>query len=640
MDDNDVVLTDSQRRLAESDARFIRVLAGPGTGKTFGLKHRVRRLLELGVDPKRVLAVTFTRAAAASLRNDLNSEGFDAIEARTLHSLCFSVLQRQQTLQTTGRHPRPLLDFERNPLLADIPNSIAGKKYGKKAKEDAIRAFEAAWAQLQSDEPGWPKVEHEREFQGHLIDWLLFHKAMLIGEVVPTMLEYLRNNPENKPRYDHIIVDEFQDLNKAEQSLIDYLSEGGNQVVLGDDNQSIYSFKYAHPEGIIEYPRYHPETQDILTNMCRRCPPTVVDMANALVQNQSKGEAGRNLICSDPERAEDIAIVRWRNEREEARGVAHFLREYLKKNREIGLGDVLVLAPRRQFAYRIREELAQNSLPSKSYYDEELDAVSAQRSLTLLRLLVDPKDRVAIRWLIGTPTPLPATYRVIREYCEENNAELKDVLDSIEQREIKFPRDRAILSRWRDAKLDLSRHENLTGYNLIESLMPEKEESVASLRSLALEYVQEDSDPEAILGSLLNALRGPEVPRESESIRIMSAHKSKGLTAEVVVVVGLIEGIFPFTRPEESPVEAKRKIAEGRRLLYVAMTRTRRALLLSSASSMSLGLAKQMGVPRISGFRGYTRLTASSFLKEMASVAPRPVSPEQLWQQFGFPTPD
>lgn len=215
MDDNDVVLTDAQRRLAESDARFIRVLAGPGTGKTFGLKHRVRRLLKIGVDPRRVLAVTFTRAAAASLRNDLNSEGFDAIEARTLHSLCFSVLQRQQTLQATGRHPRPLLDFERNPLLADIPNNIAGEKYGKKKKEDSIRAFEAAWAQLQSDEPGWPKDEHEREFQRHLIDWLLFHKAMLIGEVVPTMLEYLRNNPEDKPRYDHIIVDEFQDLNKG-----------------------------------------------------------------------------------------------------------------------------------------------------------------------------------------------------------------------------------------------------------------------------------------------------------------------------------------------------------------------------------------------------------------------------------------
>ncbi len=97
-----------QWQIAHAPDHQIRVLAGPGTGKTFGLQHRVARLLEDGVNPKDVLAVTFTRAAASALRSDLAAIGVEAanlIEARTLHSLCFRALQQQQTMQLTGRPP-------------------------------------------------------------------------------------------------------------------------------------------------------------------------------------------------------------------------------------------------------------------------------------------------------------------------------------------------------------------------------------------------------------------------------------------------------------------------------------------------------------------------------------------------------
>ena len=306
---------DAQEQMAASPAQHIRVLAGPGTGKTYGLQRRVVRLLTNGVDTKDILAVTFTRAAATSLKNDLGGVGIEAaklIDATTLHSLAFGHLMQQQTMDVTGRVPRPILDFERAPLLADLPNSLDGENYsGSRRKETAIRAFESAWAQLQHEEPGWPPLHHQQLFHTALLDWLRFHHAMLIGEVIPTMLSYLRNNPDAGPRYPHVLVDEYQDLNRAEQELVNELSRDGSQLAIGDDDQSIYRFKFAHPEGIVDYAARFPGTLELETEVCRRCPPLIVDMANSLMAHQTNRLTNRMLTCFDPAKPQDVGIVRW-----------------------------------------------------------------------------------------------------------------------------------------------------------------------------------------------------------------------------------------------------------------------------------------------------------------------------------------
>lgn len=636
-----ISLSGPQGQIAESDASFIRVLAGPGTGKTFGLKYRVRRLVEGGVAPRRVLAVTFTRAAAHSLRQDLEDEGFPTIAARTLHSLCFGHLQLHKTLQVTGRHPRPLLDFERAPLRADLPGEVAGHSYkGKKRKEDAIEAFESAWAQLQSDDPGWPKTQHEREFHASLIAWLKFHKAMLIGEVIPTMLDYLRNNPRDKPQYDHVLVDEYQDLNRAEQELIEELSRGGSQLVIGDDDQSIYAFKFAHPEGIVEYPQRHAGTDDIRLDDCRRCPPTVVKMANRLMSHQVGRDPSRALICAEPEKPEEVAVVRWPDERAEAEGVARFIHEYLQGHPEVKAGSVIVLAPRRQIAYLVRNALVARDLPSKSYFhEEELDEIGAQRAITLLRLLVNPDDRVSLRWWIGAETPsfLPGAYRHLRRHCEESGEQPRQALEAISQGRLALPHGARLAAAWVTAKERLAGLEGLTGFELVDKLMPEGDGEVEALRALALEGVQEDSTPGDLLDSLLNGLRGPEVPHESDSIRVMSPHKSKGLTADVIVAVGLINGLLPNTSAKTFR-EMQTQLDEGRRLFYVAITRTRRALLLSSPRRMSVALGKKMGVRDAPAGYGSFETAPSQFLSEMRPDVPETLTPDQLWAYLETPS--
>jgi superfamily I DNA/RNA helicase len=294
--------------IARTDDSPLRIMAGPGTGKSFTMNRRVARVLEEeDVDPERILAVTFTRTAARDLKDELHQlgiEGCENIHAGTLHSFCFRLLGKNHVLEYLNRHPQPLLTvgrsvlkFQAAPLLKDL--QWLGDFGGLREMTERIRAYVAAWARLQRDEPGWVEDEVDRNFERELVDWLRFHKGMLIGELVPYALRYLRDNPQAEERgyYEYVIVDEYQDLNKAEQVLIDLISEDSNRSIVGDVDQSIYSFRFAHPEGIVEYAETHEGTTDANLEECRRCPSSVVQVADSLIkQNHPDLDGARLLI--------------------------------------------------------------------------------------------------------------------------------------------------------------------------------------------------------------------------------------------------------------------------------------------------------------------------------------------------------
>ncbi|MBN2503202.1 MAG: UvrD-helicase domain-containing protein [Anaerolineales bacterium] len=208
--------------IAACDDPILRVVAGPGTGKTYALMRRVARLLENGIDPRRVLLVTFTRMAAKDLQREIEAldvGNANQIKKGTLHSFCFSILNDANVLELTGRTPRMLLDFEKRFLLEDLGLGDFGNFHDRRRM---LLAFEAAWATEQYQIPGWPNSEIEQEFQNHLLSWLRFHDAMLVGELIPLTLDFLQNNPANPylSSFDHVLIDEYQDLNRAEQSLL------------------------------------------------------------------------------------------------------------------------------------------------------------------------------------------------------------------------------------------------------------------------------------------------------------------------------------------------------------------------------------------------------------------------------------
>lgn len=628
-----------QRQIANAGNRHIRVLAGPGTGKTVGLQHRVARLLQDGVPSADILAVTFTRAAASSLRNDLLDLGIDEvqhIEARTLHSLAFGTLQRRQTMQLTGRTPRPLLDFELDPLLADLPQQFAGEHYGKRDKRRAIRAFESAWAQLQHQEPGWPDTEHEREFHNHLRRWLDFHRAMLLGEVVPTLLDVLRTDPAIGPRYRHVLVDEYQDLNRAEQDLVSELGSSGSHLVIGDSDQSIYSFKFAHPAGILNYSQRFQDVLSLEMTECHRCPPLVVDMANALLTHQTVRQTRHSLLCANYQRPQDIDVVRWPSIEAEARGVARYVDAYLRNHTDVKPGRVLILSPRRHLGYLVRDELQSLGRASRSYFQEqELDDISARRAFTLLRLLVDPTDRVAIRWWLGHGSVdwLSGSYRRICNYCEEHGLSPDEVLTKLSAGELSIPYSNRLLARWNELTERLQDIDGLFGHHLVNALLPADNEACRLLREAALSIVADDMPPSALFDALSEAIRGTEVPRESDEIRVMSLHKSKGLTADLVVVVGLIEGLLPHINVSDTIFTAEQQTDEQRRLFYVAITRTTRALLLSSGRNILFETAQQMNMPNVPRGRRFESVV-SRFINEVP--APRTLTYQQLADKYGF----
>lgn len=205
----------SAYRIATSVHQRIRVLAGPGAGKSFAMKRRVARLLEVErVASERLLAVTFTRVAAEDLHRELaslNVPGAAALNGRTLHSLAMAILMRRHVLPLLGRVPRPLNQFEMEPLLADL-SAAHGNKHQRR---NLIKAYGAAWARLQTQQPGFARTPAEQAFADDLVEWLTLHEAMLIDEIIPHLYQYLHTNPGAPERreFSHVLIDEYQDLN-------------------------------------------------------------------------------------------------------------------------------------------------------------------------------------------------------------------------------------------------------------------------------------------------------------------------------------------------------------------------------------------------------------------------------------------
>ena len=248
------------------------------------MKRRIARLLEHRVEPSSILPVTFTRVAATDLHRELvgiGVPGCDELRAFTLLSLALKILMRNSVLKAIGRVPRTLNEFELEPFVSDLARDHGGKT---KTRE-LIGAYEAAWARLQHEDPGYAPTAEDQSFAQDLVSWMVFHEAMLIGEVVPFLHGYLISNPAATERteFTHILVDEYQDLNRAEQELITLLSDTADVCIVGDDDQSIYSFKHAHPEGIRDWLTVNAGAEDLGLDDCRRCPTLVVNMANNLI---------------------------------------------------------------------------------------------------------------------------------------------------------------------------------------------------------------------------------------------------------------------------------------------------------------------------------------------------------------------
>lgn len=621
--------------IAASVADRIGILAGPGTGKTsYGLMRRVVRLLSEGVPGERILLLSFTRVAAADLRDKvaaLSVPGVEDIVARTLHGYCFGMLQKEAVLQLTGRVPRILLKHEADLMLRDL-----GASFGDiRTRRESLEAYVAGWARGESDYPGSPTVAADTYFEIAVMRWLRAHKAMLIGEVVPLAYKYLRDNPTASERsaFDHIIVDEYQDLNLLEQQLLELLAEDHSLCVAGDDDQSIYSMRYANPSGILNFIEDE-ETESHTISVCGRCPETILKMANSLISN-TPNRNKPEITCRDSSLPGVVSIIQWDGLDAEVEGLSAAIASDIQQNRR-SPGDILVLTNWRQIGERIRQRLGELGVSCQSFFsEEELETDSAREAIALLRLVANSSDLVAYRVLmgLGDAQGRTAAYSKLTEVANQQGIGVIDLLNRLLEGEtfsgLSVP---ALVSRFRTARARVDQLKDLSVEQLIIELFPEQNSEITDLRSIVLTAGIEVDNPQDLLRKVIEMITQDEVPQTPDFVRIMSLHKSKGLTSPAVFVAGAVAGVLPTIPANATEIATPAMVEEGRRLFYVALTRSSNQLVISCSRSVlvSDALARGIKIDRDSitypGGKPTARTIACPYISELGPSAPRPIT--------------
>lgn len=319
-----------QNAAGRDDASRVRLVAGPGTGKSSTIEERVRWLLDRAVEPKEITAVSFTRASAFDLQGRIHGyalthghpEGAD-VRVSTLHSLALRTLRLAGALAAYPVEPLVLDEWElRNIFDSEFAqNTKAG---GIRRREAIRRDHEAFWSTGTHTPPDLippdpPITEAERGlFRAFHGPRTQLYSCVLPGEIVRQCVARIEAgtlDPAQLLGLRHVIVDEFQDLNPMDLRFVDALIEAGLDVfVAGDDDQSLYSFRFASPAGIQEFPDRYPETSDHTLEACFRCTPEVLASASQLIErNAAPSRISKRLVSlyEDSEPSVSGAVECW-----------------------------------------------------------------------------------------------------------------------------------------------------------------------------------------------------------------------------------------------------------------------------------------------------------------------------------------
>jgi len=641
--------------LAASDSETIRAVAGPGSGKSFAIKKRILRLLESGVEPERILAITFTRTAAHDLKTEISSlgiKGADKVHARTIHSHALKILMRDGVLEQTGRIPRMVIEHEQQPILRDIDRAEFG---GVREKKKLLDSYLAAWARLQHDDAGFVQSQNDENFKTDLLEWFNYHQGILVGEVIPIVINYLRNNPavDFIGEYEYILVDEFQDLNKSEQEFVKLIRVNSNLVIVGDDDQSIYGFKFAHPQGIQEIEKLFGDYEDIPFDVCRRCPTLVTQMASSLIEkNPNRTLATLNHFEGNPRGIVDI--VQWPSYEAEMIGISDFISNELNK-RIIEPSDILILTPRRKIGYRLRDLLLLNKIPVKSYFRESvIDKPEVQRAFSLMNFLANPEDKISLRFLLGFNSAdyRKNQYNKLKIIASERNISIKEVLGLILKGVISETNLKPIIETYRNILAELPNLKDaiienpIDGFNNFFVTREELEEDFYELdqvyrnvvNEIGIELLEESEENfdewfKSILNSMIETIALPDSPENIDHARIMSLHSSKGLSAKLVILTSMIDPLIPFLPRTLEEDQIQPTIQEARRLFYVAITRCKASadygrLVISSFLSIPGVEALQMGVS--ANPKSDLRTRATRYINDFGRISPAPKRGNEL----------
>jgi superfamily I DNA/RNA helicase len=584
------------------------------------LIHRVAYLLmERGVPPEQILVLTFTRAASRELKERL-TQYLHVLETElplvcTLHSFALRTLLKYQAQSDIIRPLSVADDYEEKHILLPEIGQIIKQPPSEVGK--AIEAFQATWNTLNQDHEEWSAVDFRRDLEKALKYLSEFYGFTLRGELIFRLLNLMDGNPLIVQRLGihHILVDEYQDLNYCDQQVIARMEEfGANLFVVGDDDQSIYHFRHAYPDGIREFVKLRMNCGDYQLNTCHRCPTSVVNLATSLI-GWDQTRVDRELRPEPSAIPGDVYALQFQGYADEADSIAAICKAYVEANL-LQPQDIAILLSRRSLAERIIKGLSEVNLPTVALVPiwplggrEDPQQHEGRLIYCILRLLVNQQDTLATRtWMELQRGISLGTIKNLREFCDKQNLSFWDGLMAISKEPGKIQRGKIVKRHFDDlltALKELRSIENLE--DVLNEVVGPSTGNLSVEKGQVREFLDHLIEKEQIenLSDLVQTLQTSDVKAETQleadAVRVMTMHKAKGLSSELIIIPALEQSLMPGQFDDDL----------ARRMMYVAMTRSRHILILTHALTRT-GAQSHLGAGR-----GQWNRRRSHFMDEM-----------------------
>ncbi|MFD1483647.1 DNA helicase PcrA [Lacticaseibacillus baoqingensis] len=610
-------MNDKQTEAVLATEGPVLIMAGAGSGKTRVLTHRIAYLIEeKNINPWRILAITFTNKAAKEMKERvgklLDAEVARDVWVSTFHALCVRILRRD--IEKLGYHraftiadPAEQLTLVKH-IVADL--NLDPKRYDPKAilstisnaKNELLTPKDYA---AQANSP-FEKIvvevygEYQKRLRGDQaldFDDLIMLTIQLFQQDQETLAFYQR-------KFQYIHVDEYQDTNEAQYQLVSLLAQGyRNLCVVGDADQSIYGWRGANMQNILDFKDDYPDAQVILLEQNYRSTKNILAAANAVIKNNKTRQV--KTLWTENQTGDKIVYYRAQSETDEAYFVIRTIEAQIAKHAH-QYGDFAILYRTNAQSRAIEEAFVKSNIPYKmigghKFYDRK----EIRDALAYFRLVVNPDDDMSFNRIVNEPKRgIGATsVEKLVAFAAQNgwslleaaaNAELSPVSGKARKSLAEFGMTMQKLAVQRKDWSITQLMEHLlddTGYlpALKASDSVEAETRIDNLNELLsvtqqfdARYEPEDENSDIFVDFLADlALLSDQddVDEEAQEVTLMTLHAAKGLEFPVVFLVGMEEGLFPLSRAAMDETQ----LEEERRLAYVGITRAQKQLYLSNA---------------------------------------------------------
>ncbi len=611
-------LNDKQREAVASPLENMLVLAGAGSGKTRVLVHRIAWLMAVeNASPFSIMSVTFTNKAAAEMRGrieELMMGSASGMWNGTFHGICHRIL-RAHYLDADLPQDFQILDSEDQQRL--LRRLIKAQNLDEKQWPARQAAW---WINGKKDEGLRPK--HIDSYNDPVTQtWLQIYSAYQeacdraglidFAEILLRTTELLRDKKfireHYQARFQHILVDEFQDTNNIQYAWLRLMAGKESRVmIVGDDDQSIYGWRGAKIENIHKFTEEFPAVSTIRLEQNYRSTKTILKAANNLIENNTE-RLGKEL-WTDGDEGEQISVYAAYNELDEARFVVNKIKQWRDKGSV--LADTAMLYRNNAQSRVLEEALIQAGLPYRIYGGMRFfERQEIKDALSYMRLMANRRDDAAFERVVNTPTRGlgDKTLETIRLVARERGATMWEASTALLHEKVLPGRAAGALSRFielinalEDDTAEFSLHQ-LTDHVIKASglfAMYEQEKGekskarIENLEELVTATRQFEKPEEAEEMTLLSAFLSHAALEAGEgqadefddAVQLMTLHSAKGLEFPLVFMVGVEEGMFP----SQMSAEEAGRLEEERRLCYVGMTRAKQKLFITYAEMRRL----------------------------------------------------